>query len=69
MQDEVSQAIAGALGERLPPFRHGQVQRLADALWLADTYHPSRQNTNTGRLTVAMLDEVLEVVRGLLQAP
>ena len=63
------QAIGGALGERLPPFRHGQVQRLADTLWLADTYHPSRQNTNTGRLTVAMLDEVLEVVRGLLQAP
>ena len=53
----------------MPSFRHGQVQRLADALWLADTYHPSRQNTNTRRLTAQMLDDVLEVVRGLLQPP
>lgn len=33
---------------------------------LVASYHPSRQNTQTGRLTDAMLDEVFEQVRGLL---
>ncbi len=30
-------------------------------------YHPSRQNTNTGRLTQAMLDSVFQTVRRLLE--
>jgi uracil-DNA glycosylase len=29
-------------------------------------YHPSRQNTQTGRLTQEMLDEVFELARSLL---
>ena len=29
-------------------------------------YHPSRQNTQTGRLTTAMLDEVFELVRSVM---
>lgn len=47
-------------------FRHGAVHRLdeaypdAAALPLVDAYHVSRQNTATGRLTAAMLDEVIE---------
>jgi uracil-DNA glycosylase len=39
---------------------------VAPALWVVDLYHPSRQNTNTGRLTVAMRDQVLDEVVALL---
>jgi uracil-DNA glycosylase family 4 len=55
------------------PFAHGAVHRLgelpgggaAGAVPLLDTYHVSFQNTNTGRLTAAMFDEVLGLAKGL----
>ena len=44
------------------PFAHGAVHRI-DGLVLADSYHCSRYNLNTGRLTNDMFDSVLAAVR------
>ncbi|MDT7951247.1 MAG: uracil-DNA glycosylase [Acetobacteraceae bacterium] len=40
-------------------FRHGQVVELPTGLVLADSYHVSRYNTNTGLLTTAMFEDVV----------
>ena len=49
-------------------FSHGAVYRLGvDYPWMVASYHPSRQNTQTGRLTEAMFDEVWAKVKGLLE--
>jgi uracil-DNA glycosylase len=54
------QAVLAALGERRKdfPFAHGAVHRLARGLLLADSYHCSRYNTNTGKLTTPMFESV-----------
>lgn len=54
-------AVLRLWGERLAahPFRHGAVHRMPGRPVLVDSYHVSRQNTNTGRLTAAMFDRVL----------
>jgi uracil-DNA glycosylase len=44
------------------PFRHGAIHALAEDRVLADSYHVSRLNTNTGRLTEAMFHEVVETL-------
>lgn len=41
-------------------FIHGAVAALPGGLLLADSYHVSRLNTNTGRLTEAMFQAVIE---------
>ena len=41
------------------PFTHGAVHALPDGLLLVDSYHVSRLNTNTGRLTTAMFEAVI----------
>jgi uracil-DNA glycosylase family 4 len=48
------------------PFRHGALHRLPSGPTLADSYHCSRYNTNTGRLTLAMFDAVIAAIRALL---
>jgi uracil-DNA glycosylase family 4 len=56
-------------GAALPrlTFHHGASYRLEPPLpALVVSYHPSRQNTQTGRLTEEMLDEVLAQVHRLL---
>ena len=45
------------------PFAHGAEHRVGD-LVLIDSYHPSRYNTNTGRLTPAMFEKIFAAVRG-----
>jgi uracil-DNA glycosylase len=41
------------------PFAHGARHPLPGGLVLFDSYHCSRQNTNTGRLTTAMFEQVV----------
>jgi uracil-DNA glycosylase family 4 len=40
-------------------FRHGAIHDLPDGLILANSYHVSRYNTNTGRLTAAMFEQAV----------
>ena len=59
------QAVVAAAGERRAafPFAHGAVHALASGLLLADSYHCSRYNTNTGKLTVEMFESVFAEIR------
>ena len=47
-------------------FGHGALYRLEDGTWLLCSYHPSQQNTLTGRLTAEMFDEIWKKARSLL---
>jgi uracil-DNA glycosylase family 4 len=47
-------------------FAHGAQHVLPNGLVLADSFHTSQYNVNTGRLTPAMFAEVVERIRALL---
>ena len=48
-------------------FGHGVLTRLdGDLPWILCSYHPSRQNTQTGRLTAAMFDSIWQQARALV---
>lgn len=49
-------------------FKHGVLHTLPDGLLLADSYHVSRLNTNTGRLTTPMFEAVVADIRAQLDA-
>jgi uracil-DNA glycosylase family 4 len=49
-----------------PQFQHGSSSQLPNGLRLTGCYHPSRQNTNTGRLTAPMMARVFRDVRRYL---
>jgi len=53
-------SVLVALGARRVayPFAHGSMHTLPDGKLLADSYHCSRLNTNTGKLTVAMFEDI-----------
>lgn len=70
-------AWLGFVGDRTPlprprpQFGHGAVAHLAPGapgpagLTLVGCFHPSRQNTHTGRVTAEMYDDLFSRVRGL----
>jgi uracil-DNA glycosylase family 4 len=62
-------AVLTTLGVRksLFPFRHGAFHKI-DGLTIADSYHCSRYNTNTRRLTEAMFEDVFARLREALAA-
>jgi uracil-DNA glycosylase family 4 len=49
-----------------PAFGHGVAHRLPNDQTLIGCYHPSRQNTNTGKLTARMMDAVFRQARAAL---
>jgi uracil-DNA glycosylase family 4 len=49
-----------------PAFRHGERLQLSGGRWLVTSYHPSQQNTFTGRLTRPMFDKVFSSIREIL---
>src|SRR2546422_9310590 len=51
---------------RLPPFGHGLATELSDGVTVISSYHPSQQNTQTGKLTVEMLDDVFRRARQVI---
>jgi uracil-DNA glycosylase family 4 len=56
-----------------PPFSHGAIWRVRESdhrgmsLWILASYHPSRQNTQTGKLTRAMFDRIWRKAARLAQ--
>ena len=59
-------SVLKTLGAKLADhkFIHGAVHDIG-GFKVVDSYHCSRYNTNTGRLTTAMFEEVFETIQGL----
>jgi len=61
-------AVLAAVGEKKSawPFGHGAVHHLPRDWVLADSYHCSRYNTNTGRLTEPMFHAIFKKICGIV---
>jgi uracil-DNA glycosylase len=58
----------GKISARRPKFSHNQIYEWPGVpVWLLAAYHPSRQNTQTGRLTETMFADIWDVVNKLLE--
>ena len=48
-------------------FAHNAVFPLDNGIWVVCSYHPSQQNTQTGRLTIEMFDQIWKTARELIE--
>ena len=70
--DAYLDALRDLPGDDMPPsprpsFGHGAAYTLPNGLVLVASYHPSQQNTQTGRLTRPMFEDIFDKVRRLLE--
>lgn len=63
------QAVLSARGLKRGAYRfaHGAIHELPGGILLADSYHCSRLNTNTGKLTPAMFEAVFAAIKERLR--
>jgi len=59
----------GVIVRPKPAFAHAAVHELPNGQTLIGCYHPSRQNTNTGKLNARMMDAVFRAARRALRTP
>jgi uracil-DNA glycosylase len=59
-------ALGLSLPKPRPAFGHAAIATFEDGVSLVASYHPSQQNTFTGKLTQAMLRDVFRKARTLL---
>ena len=51
---------------RIPKFGHAAIVEFNTGQWMIGSYHPSQQNTFTGKLTEEMFDRVFQIAKELL---
>lgn len=62
--DSVVRAVGGKLSDY--KFAHGAVHELPGGAKLVDSYHCSRYNTNTGRLTEKMFHDIFDIIKNYI---